>query len=114
RLNAICEQAPVVLHPRDAVIRDLKLTLLLEVNPGEHHGSRSKQNQQASGKAELKIPVHGPQRRSRSRQNTAARRVEHFRCHALGHEGTSKCRWTLDCDDSRSSYWPTLSFLGGF
>src|SRR3989441_10994983 len=57
RLNSICEQAPVVLHPRDAVIKDLKLRLLLEATPGEHHASRSKQNQQASSKAEVKIPV---------------------------------------------------------
>src|SRR5215470_4414055 len=72
-INAIGQQASVVLHPRDAVVRNLKFRFLLEIDPGQNYRSRGEQNQQAGDKTKLEFPVHGPQRRSRLIQRTLPR-----------------------------------------
>src|SRR5262249_16229103 len=61
-LHSVSYEITSVLCPPDAVIRDLKLLLLLEINPAKHPGSRSYQDQQCGCEANLKFPVHGTKR----------------------------------------------------
>src|SRR5215475_5673677 len=50
---------PATLDPPHAVGRNLILLFFLEVNPSKNAGSDRQQEQQASGKTDLKVPIHG-------------------------------------------------------
>ena len=58
-LHPIGDQVPTALYPPRAVGRSLKFVLFLEVDPGESAGGGSQQEQQAGGKTDLEVLVHG-------------------------------------------------------
>src|SRR3954469_25187941 len=80
-LDAIGCQLPIVLDPPDPVVGRLCFSIFLKVVPGENTGSRSEQDEQASGKAYLEVPVHWPWRQSRLQGRTTLLRLLHVRCH---------------------------------
>ncbi len=81
-LNPVGYQAAIashLFHPPHTVPGNLEIEFLLEVDPGQNHGGSGQQDEQASGKADLKLPVHRPQRLLMEGRGVTQWRVLHVR-----------------------------------
>src|SRR5262249_44570795 len=55
----ISNKVTTAFHPPRSVGGNLVFVLFLEVNPGESAGGGRQQEQQARGKTDLEVPIHG-------------------------------------------------------
>ncbi len=59
-IDPVRDQVSTMFHPPRAVRGNLKCVFFLKVNPGKNAGGGSQQEQQAGGKTDLEVLVHGP------------------------------------------------------
>ncbi len=117
RLHPVGDQASLasgLLHPPDAIRRNLELGFFLEIDPGQNDRGRGQKNQQTGCKADLEVPVHRPQRLLVEGGGKTRRMVKHVGGHGRAQGRTSNSLQRKDFTDYRSAVEVKLRFLEGF